>query len=475
MSQLGNPYWRVHDDDAVDLIGPRTDQDMATGYIYTMPELAIIFTLATLFVSELVADDASVGFRRANHRLNAACLSVNTEFKRICRKSNETVTLPTIAGERPVIERGRAYLRNRLFQEIFERTFDANYPQLKEQQQALYNHDLPWEGFFERAYFTLDMFHRDSRAGFGHNYLDRLSDRFQNKVGFLDDDYEFLEFGAIYSTLLHLHQPRLTVITPSGAPGSIRGRQVARQVFVQMIKDSIEVSAVIRQDGSLFDNRQLFAVLTELIAENKITLREFVAGNITEWQVAAAFRQHRNREFWEPVLDYPLAPLPGGVSLEVFLYLISDVALGAMLAPERKLELVKRYALHVTRGGFRRVPTVVDGWALDVLFHSVANITVDELPHIIRLVRNTDDYKTLFARNPNADLWRPLLIGAPPTQLHGTYVSFWLAQKLYTRQGLTKAELHGVYDKLNSFHISRDTWQWIKSVMREVFPEEKFN
>jgi hypothetical protein len=106
----------------------------------------------------------------------------------------------------------------------------------------------------------------------------------------------------------------------------------------------------------------------------------------------------------------------------------------------------------------------------DLLFQSVNTITVEELPHILRLTRNIKDYERVFRINSRAELWRPLLTA--PSRLTGSYISFWIAYQLYLQEAFTKAELRTLYEKLDYYHISNELWFWITEKMGEVFRRE---
>ena len=484
-------FWRAHDE--MDLIGPpRTDDEIQRGPIYTLPDPAILSILKQLYMSELDTHSQDGGLGAAKRALNRACVSVNLEFRRICRKSSETFT--SSRG----VETGPAYLRNRLFVDIFEEMFNDKFPGFKDQGDAIYGvfdavrqrymASFHWEKFFKRAYFALTVLRRDIEVNFTWNPMEKISYRFNNDTGVMDDDFEFAEFGVLYSTLLYHYRPRLALRFPyrDTARGTqvyhrteeISGAELAKRVFLYRLEKQFDIDNVVRMaSGTIFDGRRLFDAINELVVANKITWQVFAAGWRAENQVRTAFAQNGNVAIWMPLLDMPLAnernfshAVPH-LALDTYLFLISLLGLGNSLTQVRTAQLVKRYALHITSDEFRSGrPETEEKWALDYLFQSVNTITVDELPRILRLTRNSEDYKRVFRINSRAELWRPLLLA--PSRMTGTYISFWLAYELYRQDAFTKAELHTLYDHLDHYHISNELWFWIKGKIIEVFGQE---
>jgi len=466
-------FWRAHDD--MELIGPRTDRDFRRSKVYKLDVYVLMNIIELLFENALrTSKKPDGGLMDAYSELDRVC-QTNREFKTVCRKSDEEFHSMT------KLETGPAFLRNRLFYDVFEHVFGREFPLLAKEVDSIYGRPtgreleiseafLPWEQFFRDAYLTWQVLKRDLRERFNrpaNDPTELVIRRFT--ADYHEDDlfyfHKSLHFAQIYAILLHSYGTLFNIrfpirgILPRHKAETLTGAQFARRVLQVMLQYGTPISELVSFNGMLYDGSTVYAA----VIEEGGRFDRLVSGGETYGQVRAAFYQSPDKRIWVPFLDMVVevagweAPRADRIQVSTYLFLLHRLADAGLISNTRTTELVESYINFAHTNRRHTGHTEDDDWAVNVFF-SRSDLDVEGVRHAVQRAHNLENVKAIYSHNNSSLLWRQVFTlwrqvfddKERQFQFNGLV---WLLRQLWEKHELPVDELR----QTNWYILKKDT------------------
>jgi len=324
-----------------------------------------------------------------------------------------------------VLHSGTAYVRNQLFEQIFDLLFEQRYPWLRAEQTDFYevSSKAPvWEKFVVDAWYAHEAFTAAlaacargtpvRRVDSLHEFMLRIPNHKKAPAIFMQLMYKYdgPQLVLLDRTFpLVWHDEFADNASPSRWMGQFSVSSLARSLAELVMRDNREEVLLTKRDGTLFDGLTLFELLRDsTVPFERFTARSLVQGVKIAWRQTPA----DERNLWTAgvMASYsagePWANLP-------LLYLARELLKVQMFTDEAYMQVIRS----VYRKNWKRPENFLEIGRYEIFSRSRSLRAPVDLIHELEIgwlsmatLEETQRFYTLNRGAEQRPLWRELLI-----------------------------------------------------------------